>query len=77
MLDKTQFRYRRSDFGPLDVSLKHLDIEVSFEGETVRARNRLRMEACNDLSRITLDACNLSWRSNSSKTIQARKPHPL
>ena len=59
MLDKTQFRYRRSDFGPLDVSLKHLDIEVCFEGETVRARSRLRMEACKDLSRIRLDARNL------------------
>lgn len=59
MLDKTQFRYRRSDFGPLDASVEHLDIGLSFEADTVRANNRLTMKACKDLSQIKLDARDL------------------
>ena len=59
MLDRKQFRYNRADFGPLDVDLEHLDIELVFEGEMVRAVNCLKMKALKDIPELRLDAKDL------------------
>lgn len=57
------FKYRRSDFGELPVSLRHLDITISFWEDHVDASNRLTMTARKELDAIALDANNLDIRS--------------
>lgn len=54
------FKFRREDFGPLPVDLRHLDVYLNFVEDRVEATTCLQMTAREDLAEIHLDASNLS-----------------
>ena len=54
------FRYYRADFGPLPVTLVHMDVELSFVDERVNGRNRLRLRALQPAATIRLDARDIA-----------------
>ncbi|MBI5571555.1 MAG: DUF3458 domain-containing protein [Desulfomonile tiedjei] len=76
---ETSFKYRREDFGELQVKLNHLDIYLNFLDHFVEASNRLDLTAKVPLSRVALDANGLeilevAWiedRSGSASPRQA------
>lgn len=59
-MGERRYKYRREDFGPLPVSLRHLTIHLNFLAEpVVEATLRLDMEARQPLSELSLDANSL------------------
>ena len=63
-MKKRLFKYQRSDFKPLPVTLEHMDISLNFLGENrVEGVNTLRITARESLDQITLDAQDLEVHS--------------
>jgi len=57
---KRRYKYERSDFQPLPVTLEHMDIHLNFaDGNRVEGRNTLRITARKPIDSIRLDARNL------------------
>ena len=54
------FRYHRSDFGPLPVRLEHMDISLVFLDDRVEGTNVLRFTAREPLDHLLLDARDLA-----------------
>lgn len=59
-----KFKYNRSDFGPLPVALRHMDLYINFGDDgRVRVSNTLHIRPRRDLDEITLDAKSLAVHS--------------
>ncbi len=54
-----QYKYRRDDFGRLEVTLHHLTMYINFAADSVEARNCLEMTAEQHTDEISLDANSL------------------
>ena len=58
-MSQPNYKYRREDFGPLPVIVKHLDIYLNFLDNVVEATNLLDLVAAKTLEQIELDAKEL------------------
>ncbi len=58
-MSQRRFKYQREDFGPMPVTLNHLDIHLSFLPDLVEGRICLDMTALGELDVIELDAKQL------------------
>ena len=75
------YKYRREDFGPMQVKLNHLTLYINFLGGPVEVTNLMDITAMGPLRRVELDAKNLEireveWVENPSDDHAARAAIP-
>jgi aminopeptidase N len=63
MTTQRAFRYYRTDFGPMPVTLVHMDVDLNIIDGRVEGRNRLRLRALEPLATVRLDARDIDIRS--------------
>lgn len=62
-MKEKRFRYQREDFVPFPVTMEHMDIEIRFFDDHVKAANTIALKALEPLTHIALDARDLEIRS--------------
>jgi aminopeptidase N len=64
MTTTRKYRYMRTDFAPLPVRLKHMDIGLDFRSDgRVHGSNTLHIQACEAMNEVCLDARDLEIQS--------------
>lgn len=71
------FKFKRSDFGPLPVALEHMDIFLAFDNGKVHGTNTLRLTARQDLTTLKLDAQDLEIHNVRLATHTPEKWHDV